>query len=150
MTAQKGKAFERETAALAGERGKRIARSGGYGTELGIPQMVGDAQWRLPWFNQMIVLECKHGYSPKGGKGKSMTLKREWFEKHLAAAKVHGFYPAFGMKFKFTTEDGISKYILIPFSTMKKLIKENEDMWLELEELRAYKDEQEKLRATKT
>lgn len=139
MTKAKGQEFEEETASLAGKRGRRIPRSGGYGTVTGIAKLSGDARWDLPWLSSSINLECKHGYSGEPGTGKSMTIKREWFDKHLAQAKAGGFIPMFAMKFKFTTEDGMSKFILIPFSAMKKIIKQMDDTYLELEELREYK-----------
>lgn len=157
--ANKGKPFERETAGLAGKYGERIPMSGSI---KGIPQLSGDVRWKFPWFDDEIHLECKHGYGrgradkfcptcgrelddkarariPKGQK--SMTIYREWFDKHLEQAKQYGFYPVFSMKFKFTSENGLSSFIMIPFPVAKELMRQMENLWLELQELR---DEQTK------
>jgi len=139
LAVKKGKEFERETAALAGKRGKRIPMSGSIGTVHGIDKLAGDAIWKLPWLNSNINIESKHGYGDKNKEVKSIRVQREWFEKHLGQAKALNFYPAFAMKFKFTHEDGLSKFILIPFPTMKQILEEMENLWLELEELRAEK-----------
>lgn len=137
MAIQKGKEFERETAALAGRFGKRIPRSGAIGTIEGIPRLAGDARWDFPWMNKFIAIECKHGYGTKGSdKSKSMNIKREWFDKHLKDAKRFDFYPAFAMKLKFTAENGLSKFMLIPFPVMERMIKEMSDLYLENCELR--------------
>ncbi|MFA7101454.1 MAG: hypothetical protein WC196_07005 [Bacilli bacterium] len=146
MAVKKGKAFERETAAIAGKYGKVIPKSGAYGTTDGIPQMAGDVRWMLPWFDSEIHLECKHGYSDKGQERKSMRIERQWFDKHLKQAKALNFHPAFAFKFKFTHENGMSKFVCFPFSTMEKLITQMENMYLELEELR----NEQKKRAKKT
>lgn len=137
---KKGKVFERETAALAGDYGRRIERSGAIGTGSGIGQLAGDVRWMFPWFDEEIHLECKHGYSDKGQERKSMRIDREWFDKHLAQSKAFGFYPAWAMKFKFTSENGMSKFVVIPFSTMKRLIEEMKNVYLQLEELREEKE----------
>jgi len=155
----KGKDFERETAALAGlcsicggsgrlkngfckncrgkgKYGKRIPMSGSVGTMAGEPRLAGDARWDFPWLTKPIVLECKHGYAAKNKQAKSMVLQREWFDKHLDISKNLELYPAFAMKFKFTKEDGVSKFILIPFPTMEKILKEMENIYLEVQEYR--------------
>ncbi len=137
MTQRKGKKFEGETAALAGKYGKRVPHSGAIGTITGIGRLAGDAVWLLPWLDDNIIaLECKHGYSDKGEERKSLRLKRDWFDKHLAQAQAMNFYPAFAMKFKFTAENGISKFVLIPFPVMEKILKHMDDTYLELEELK--------------
>jgi len=159
MSGKKGKEFERETADLAGicnkcggsgkigkdfcpncrgkgKFGKRILMSGYVGTVEGWDRMAGDAQWRFPWLSKPVVLECKHGYAAKNQQAKSMVLQREWFEKHLQMAKNFELYPAFAMKFKFTKEDGISKFILIPFPIMEKILTEMENLYLEVQEYR--------------
>ncbi len=101
MAQQKGKQFERETAALAGQSsdgtkiyGRRVYRSGGIGTELGIAALSGDARWTLPWLNSEVHLECKHGYSDKGQERKSMRIERTWFDKLFRDAKQFDFLPA--------------------------------------------------------
>lgn len=142
MSQQKGKAFERETAALAGASskgvsyGKRIAKSGAYGTMDGIPQMAGDARWMLPWLDSEIHIECKHGYSDKGQERKSMRLEREWFDKHMTQAKALDFYPAWAFKFKFTQQDGMSKMIVIPFPVIERVLSVVNNMHEEMEEMR--------------
>ncbi len=161
MGFRRGKAFERETAALAGKRGKRVPLSGALGTTAGISSLAGDVVWDLPWFNhgKGVQIECKHGYD-SGAKGTncalcgrklekpienaaSMTIYRKWFEKHMEQGDELGFYPIFAMKFKLARD---SKFVIIPFSTMAKMLKEMEDVWLELEELR---DNEKKLRANR-
>jgi hypothetical protein len=160
---KKGQDFERDTAALAGEcvvckgtgtlgkercpsckgrkrYGRRIPRSGAYGTMDGFPQLTGDASWDFPWLTKPIVIECKHGYPAKNQKGKSMILQREWFDKHLESAKNMELLPAFAMKFKFTAEDGISKFIVIPFPVMEKMLKEINNLYLEVKEYREQKE----------
>jgi len=168
---KKGKDFERETAALPGKRvvgkhtvdiGRRVPYSGIYGTISGQADNAGDVHWNLPWFNhgKGVQVECKHGYDdakkgtmcPTCGKKldkpienqKSMTIYREWFDKHMAQGEDLDFYPLFAMKFKFAKE---SKFMVIPFSAMAKMLKDMEDCWLELEELR---NEQKKQRAAKS
>jgi hypothetical protein len=159
---RKGKEFERETEALAGKRGRRVAYSGMFGTTKGQADNAGDVRWDMPWFNhgKGVQVECKHGYDdtkkgvmcPTCGRKldkpienqKSMTIYREWFDKHMGQGADLGFYPIFAMKFKFAKD---SKFIVIPFGTMSKMLKDMEDMWLELEELR---DEQKKRRTQKT
>ncbi len=133
MATKKGIEFERETAALAGEYGKRIPKSGAYGTTEAIDKLAGDARWDIPWSSKSIHLECKHGYSRPGQQAKSMTLYREWFDKLGEQAKRLNFFPAWAMKLKFTSE----KYVLIPFPVMEKMLKDMTDVWKELEELRA-------------
>jgi len=133
---KRGYQFERETAALGGEHGKRMPRSGGYGTE-GFVGMVGDVQFKFPWLNKRVIsIECKHGYSDKGQERKSMRIDRVWFEKHLKQTKMADLLPAWAMKFKGTKENGMSKFIMIPFSTMKEIIKEMENVYSELQEFR--------------
>jgi len=140
MSQQKGKAFERETAALAGispkgvSYGKRIAKSGAFGTTEGIPQMAGDARWMLPWLDSEIHLECKHGYDDDP-KQKSFRIYREWFDKHMNQAKAFDFYPAFAFKFKLTKQDGMSKMVLIPFPVMERVLSVVNNMHQEIEEL---------------
>ena len=157
---QKGKDFERETAHLAGtcslcggkgrknggkckhcdgygKYGMRIPRSGSIGTIVGIPEMQGDAKWHFPWLSRLLMLECKHGYSTKGDKAKSIRVQRDWFVKHMQNAKNMNFIPAFAMKFKFTSENGISKFILIPFSYMTEILRDVENLYIECEQLKA-------------
>ena len=147
---RKGKAFERETAAVAGKYGKRIPMSGALGTSFGSKDLAGDVEWKFPWDmggGKEIHVECKHGYDrTKREDQKSMTIYREWFEKHLTQAKALDFVPMFAMKFKFTQQDGLSKFILVPFPIMEKLIKDMENMYLEIEELRS----EQKRRVSKT
>jgi len=138
---KRGYQFERETAALAGEHGKRMPRSGGYGTE-GFVTMCGDVQFKFPWMSgKVISIECKHGYSDKGQERKSMRIDRAWFEKHMKQSKMGDFLPAWAMKFRSTHENGMSKFVMVPFSTMKEIINEMENVYSELQELR---DEQKK------
>lgn len=144
---KRGYQFERETAALAGEHGKRIPRSGGYGTE-GFVGMVGDVQFKFPWMRKKVIsIECKHGYSDAGQQRKSMRIERAWFDKHMNQTKMADFLPAWAMKFKATSENGMSKFVLIPFSTMKEIINEMDNVYSELQEL---KDEQTKHRKARS
>lgn len=134
--AKRGYQFERETASLAGENGKRMPRSGGYGTE-GFIGMVGDVHFKFPWMNKRVIsIECKHGYSDKGQERKSMRIERAWFDKHMKQTKMADFLPAWAMKFKATHENGMSKFVMIPFSTMKEIIKEMDNVYSELQEFR--------------
>lgn len=135
MATKKGKVFESETAALAGKHGKRVPKSGAYGTVEGIPQLAGDARWKLPWLDSEIHVECKHGYSDKGQERKSMRLEREWFDKHMAQAKALDFYPVFAFKFKFTQQNGMSKMVVIPFPVMGKVLSTVNNMHERIEEL---------------
>ena len=140
MSIQKGKVFEKETAALAGVSskgvpyGKRIQKSGAIGTTEGISALAGDARWILPWLDSELHLECKHGYSDKGQEKKSMRLEREWFDKHMAQAKALDFYPAFAFKFKFTQQNGMSKMVVIPFPVMERVLHAANNVYEELEE----------------
>ncbi len=136
MGSRRGYQFELETAAIAGKRGRRVPKSGSYGTTNGISKLAGDAIFELPWHSRTINVECKHGYSREGQKAKSMTLKKEWFDKHFAQSKEMDFYPMFAMKLKFTSENGLSKFFLVPFPVMKRLLEEQENMYQELLELK--------------
>jgi len=139
MSVRKGKAFEKETAELAGKYGKRVRGSGAIGTVDGYRAYVGDAKWYFPFRfggGNHIHIECKHGYDRSKKEQKSMTIYREWFEKHLAQAKAFDFVPMFAMKFKFTQQNGLSKFMLIPFPVMEQLIKDVENLYLENEELK--------------
>lgn len=137
---RKGYPFEKETEALAGEYGKRCYKSGSIGSTEGISVLVGDVQWKFPWFRDVISVECKHGYDDKPDQ-KTFRIYREWFDKHLKQAKAAGLLPMWAMKFKGTSENGMSKFVLIPFSTMQEMIKQMDDVYQELQEL---KDEQKK------
>jgi len=136
-----GSDFEREAASLAGKWGRRTPRSGAIGTTEHFSALCGDATWKFPWLKKPIIIEAKHGYGDKNKKVKSIRIQKEWFDKHLKAAKDNlgefVFYPAFAMKLKFTTENGMSKFMLIPFSTMRRIITDMENTYIELEELRA-------------
>jgi hypothetical protein len=148
MAFKKGKAFEKETAEVAGKYGKRIPSSGAFGTTMGERALAGDVKWVFPWSmggGKEVHIECKHGYDRSKKEQKSMTIYREWFDKHLTQAKALDFVPMFAFKFKFTQQNGMSKFVLIPFPVMEKLIKDMENMYLELEELR---NEQAKRKAT--
>ena len=150
MALTKGKAFEKETAEVAGKYGTRVPSSGAFGTTMGVKELAGDAKWKFPWSmggGKEIHVECKHGYDRSKKEQKSMTIYREWFEKHLNQAKALDFVPMFAMKFKFTQQNGLSKFILIPFPIMEKLIKDMENMYLEIEEL---KNEQAKRKETES
>jgi len=140
MSIQKGKVFEKETAALAGVSpqgnpyGKRIQKSGAIGTTEGISALAGDARWILPWLDSEVHVECKHGYSDKGQEKKSMRIEREWFDKHMTQAKALEFYPAFAFKFKFTQQNGMSKMVVIPFPVMERILHAANNVYEELEE----------------
>jgi len=142
VAVKKGKVFERETAALAGVSpkgkiyGRRIERSGAIGTAEGISELAGDVRWMLPWLDSEIHLECKHGYSDKGQERKSMRIERKWFDKHITQAKSLDFYPAFAFKFKFTQQNGMSKMVVIPFPVMERVLREANNVYEELEELK--------------
>lgn len=141
MAAKKGKVFERETAAVAGvdskgkQLGRRIERSGAIGTTSGIPQLAGDVRWMLPWLDSEIHLECKHGYDDDP-KQKSFRIYREWFDKHMIQAKAFDFYPAFAFKFKHTSQNGMSKMVVIPFPVMERILSTANNMYEEMEELK--------------
>lgn len=136
MAVKKGKVFERETAALAGDYGQRIPSSGAIGTTWGVSQLAGDVRWKLPWLDSEIHVECKHGYSDKGQERKSMRIEREWFDKHMTQAEAMDFYPVFAFKFKFTQQNGMSKMIVIPFPVMERVLGTVNNMHKEIEELK--------------
>jgi len=127
MATKKGQEFERETADLAGSYGKRVPRSGAYGTTEGITRLAGDCRWDFPWLSKLMVGECKHGYSRPDARAKSMTLKREWFDKHKEQSKQMEFLPFWAMKLKFTNE----KYLIIPFEVMSTLLEEVNDLYID-------------------
>jgi len=148
MGKRKGYAFEKETEALGGEYGKRLYKSGAVGTITGHAVLVGDVQWNFPWMRDIISIECKHGYGTSSKENqKYMTIHREWFDKHIAQTKAADLLPAWAMKFKFTAENGMSKFVVIPFSTMKEIIRQMENVYLELQEL---KNEQAKSKKGKS
>jgi len=143
MAKRKGDEFERETTVLAGKNtsgipyGKKTPKSGAYGTVMGVQVMAGDTQWRFPWLNDIISIECKHGYQADyKADQKSMTIKKEWFDKHLEQCKSMDLLPAWSMKFKFTTENGMSKFLVIPFKTARSIIDQMDNLYIEMEELR--------------
>lgn len=133
MATRKGYEFELETAELAGRYGQRVPRSGAYGTTSGIAQLAGDCRWKIPWLSKELVGECKHGYSRPDAKAKSMTLKREWFDKHYEQSELMNFFPFWAMKLKFTSE----RYILLPFPVMKKFLEEADELYKEFKEYEA-------------
>lgn len=138
MAKRKGYQFERETAALGREYGRRVERSGAIGTSSGVPGMIGDVQWRFPWMGREIIsIECKHGYDDDS-KHKSFRIYREWFDKHQSQTKAGDVLPAYAMKFKGTQENGVASFVLIPFATMKEIIRQMENVYQELKE---FKDE---------
>lgn len=143
MAIQKGKQFEKDCAALAGKRGKRVPRSGAIGTVEGIPRLAGDFRWDLPWLKKMVIGEAKHGY----GGSKSISVKKEWFSKIYDQGKNLGFYPVLALKFKFSVHNGMTSCVCIPTDIMETMINDMENIWLELCELR---NEQEKQRKRKS
>jgi hypothetical protein len=142
---RKGYPFEKETEALAGKYGKRCYKSGGVGSVTGIAALVGDVIWKFPWLRDRITVECKHGYDDKPDQ-KTFRIYREWFDKHMKQAKAADLLPIWAMKFKGTSENGMSKFVLIPFSTMGEIIKQMDNVYQELQEL---KNEQTKCNKTK-
>jgi hypothetical protein len=125
--------------------------SGAIGTITGVSALCGDASWDLPWLSKSIRLETKHGYGDPKKEVKSIRIQKEWFDKLIEQSEHGNFHPMFAMKFKFTRSDDImSKFIMIPFPVMSKVLKDMENLWLELEELREYKDEHEKRIQKKT
>jgi len=147
----RGKDFERETANLVNtkeepHRGIRVIMSGAVGTITGNAYYAGDAVWKLPWLNREIRIECKHGYDRSKTDAKSMTIFKDWFDKHIEQAKAFNFLPVWAFKFKFTQQNGMSKMVVVPFPVMKEIITQVDNIYLELEELRA---ENEKLRKVK-
>ena len=135
MSKRKGYKFEKETEALAGKHGQRVPMSGALGSSIGIPKLCGDVIWEFPWMNkEVITIECKHGYDDKPDQ-KTFRIYREWFDKHMKQAKSADLLPIWAMKFKSTSENGMSKFVLIPFSTMQEIIKQMDNTYAELQEL---------------
>ena len=143
---RKGYHFEKETEALAGKYGRRVPMSGAVGA--GIPQLSGDVIWNFPWMgNEVITVECKHGYGDESkAEQKSFRIHREWFDRHNKVAKSADLLPVWAMKFKGVQENGMSKFVLIPFPVMERILKHMENIHLELEEV---KSEQAKRNKTK-
>jgi len=135
---RKGYKFEKETEALAGKHGKRCYKSGGVGSVTGIPALTGDVIWKFPWMNkEVITIECKHGYGDDSkADQKSFRIYREWFDKHMKQAKAADLLPVWAMKFKGVQSNGMSQFVVIPFSTMKEIIRQMDITYSELEELR--------------
>jgi hypothetical protein len=140
-----GDEFERETARLAGDYGRRVVMSGAIGTTQGYDVLCGDANWKLPWMEgKLISIECKHGYGDSDKKApKSLRMQKEWFDKHEAQAKTSGFLPMWAMKFKFANN---GKFLIIPFSTMSVMLDKADNNYKELIELR---EEVKKLNGSK-
>lgn len=143
----KGREFEKECAAIAGNRGKRIPRSGAIGTMIGIQALAGDFRWDLPWLKKKVIGEAKHGY----GGSKSITVQRDWFAKIVKQSRSLDFYPVLALKFKFAVSNGTTSCVCIPSDTMEKIIQDMENLWLEKkeveQELQKLKNEYKKSRA---
>jgi hypothetical protein len=143
VVGNKGKAFEREAAALT-KYGKRVILSGAVGTTQGVKDLTGDAQYKLPWLRKTIAVECKHGYADNKEK-KSIRIQQEWFDKHYSQCKNMKLLPIWAMKIKFSYDHSkLNKFFIVPFDVAKEIIDNEENMYIELEELRKYKKEHEK------
>lgn len=136
MSIQKGKEFEKETAALAGKYGKRVARSGAVGTTEGIKELAGDCRWKLPWLDKDMMGESKHGYSEPNERAKSMRIQRDWFDKHSEQARALNFYPFWAFKFKWTKD----RYIVIPFDVMEHILNVVNDLYEEGKSLKKVRE----------
>lgn len=123
-----GDRWEREVAKRL--KGRRQPTSGAFGTQHNEPSLTGDVVVHYPWWNRQLHLECKAGY----GGSKSLTLKREWFEKVRAEAILAKRYPVVAVKFKGVTGGDIesAKVICINFDVWERMMKEIEYMYLDM------------------
>jgi len=128
MAYKKGIQFERDCAKELGlgKYGKRVPLSGSIKD---VAQLAGDFYLTFPWLDRAIIGEAKHGYTRAE---KSMTLQRDWFEKVAGLAQVHRTYHCVAFKFKNTN----MKYVAFSFEDFQRIMKEMENMYTELEELR--------------
>ena len=114
-----GLRWERELAKRL--KGKRQPSSGAFGTQIHDASLTGDITVKYPWL-KMLHIEAKFGY----GGSKSMSLKREWFEKVRAEAKLANRYPVVAIKFRDVTGGDIesAKVICINIDVWEKMMRE--------------------------
>lgn len=122
-----GLRWERELAKLLD--GKRQPSSGAFGTQIHDASLTGDVVVKYPWWHRVLHLEAKYGY----GGPKSLSLKREWFEKVRREAKLAHRYPIVAIKFRDVTGGDIesAKIICINLDTWIAMMKEIEYLYLE-------------------
>jgi len=121
-----GLRWERELAKALG--GKRQPSSGAFGTQIHDASLTGDVVVKYPWW-KTLLLEAKFGY----GGSKSMSIKREWFEKVRQEAKLSNRYPVVALKFRGVTGGDIesAKVLCINIDTWLEMMREIEYLYLE-------------------
>lgn len=135
---QKGSGFEREAAKVLNEKldggdFKRIYGSGGIGTTLGIPDLVGDINGSVPGLQKKLKIEAKCGYRViKDKEVKSVSLRKEWFDKiKMEAAQSYGI-PLIISKFD-NVRDGTKYFVALDLDTFAYIINEMSALKRELD-----------------
>jgi len=115
-----GLRWERELSKLLG--GKRQPSSGAFGTQIHDAALTGDLTVGYPWWHKLLHIEAKFGY----GGSKSMSIKREWFEKVRIEAKLANRYPIVALKFRDVTGGDVesAKVICINIDTWLAMMQE--------------------------
>lgn len=115
-----GLRWERELVKLLG--GKRQPSSGAFGTQIQDASLTGDVVVSYPWWHKSILIEAKFGY----GGSKSMSVKRNWFEKVREESRLARRYPAVAIKFRDVTGGDIesAKVICFNIDTWKEMMQE--------------------------
>jgi Holliday junction resolvase len=114
---------------------RRIPMSGAAGTQLGIPMLQADLMGDYSFLDHLFMGEAKVGYG-----GKSMTIQKEWFDKIAEASDKTHSYPVVLLKFE-NSRSGVRHVIAMDFEIWDKLLKEIQEMYLELESLYEKRDE---------
>ncbi len=127
---EKGSRWERDACKLLNEdfpgTWKRIALSGAIGTQLDIPMLRPDAIGKYAHLSRKFVGEAKVGYG-----GKSMTIKKDWFDGIDEIAEENYALPVVLLKFE-KARTGVRHIICLSFETWNELMREMADMYHEL------------------
>ena len=125
----KGSRWERESASELSKSGgswKRIPGSGSLGTNLKMPELMGDLSGHYNWFKKKFLGEGKFGY----GGSKQLTLKREWITKNREQAVLNNSYPTLLLKFSdVTSGDGSAKLICFNFDTWNQMMSDVQELY---------------------
>lgn len=127
----KGSKFERDAAkelSVNSGEWKRTPGSGSLGTNLGMPDLMGDVSGKYPWFTKKIKAENKVGY----GTSKQITVKRQWFTKVREQANLDNKYPCVLLKFDDVTggDLGSAKIICFNFDTFNSMMADIEELYV--------------------
>jgi hypothetical protein len=107
---EKGSRFEHDAADALNKKIKygkfnRIYASGSVGTVLNVPGLMGDISGEIRGLPKHIKMECKIGYSNiKDKESKSISLRKEWFDKIAEEANADYSYPMMIGKFDRVTK----------------------------------------------